>query len=63
MSSVVIVDDVSPVVRTVDVNRVWYCVCGVVGVPKTQHSILFLCSVGNEDGESKEELSIRIAYT
>ena len=42
MSSVDVVDDVSPVVRTGDVDRVRYCGSGVIGVPKTQHSVLFV---------------------
>ena len=42
-SSVVVVDDVSPVVRTSDVDRIRYRGFGVVGVPKTQHSVLFVC--------------------
>ena len=33
MSSVVVVDDVSPLVRTGDVDRIRYRGCGVVGVP------------------------------
>ena len=52
MSSVVVVDDVSPVVRTGDVDRVRYRGSGVVGVPKTQHSVLFVCCVGDVDRES-----------
>ena len=47
MSSVVVVDDVSPMVRTGDVEFVRYCGSGVVGVPKTQHSVLFVCCVGD----------------
>ena len=47
MSPVVVVDDVSPVVRTGDVDRSRYCGWGVVGVPKTQYAILFVCCVGN----------------
>ena len=54
MSSVVVVDDVSPVVRTGDVVRIKYCGSGVAGVPKTQHSILFVCCVGDVDRESQE---------
>ena len=41
MSSVVVVDDVSPVVRTGDVDRIRYGSVGVVGVHKAQHSVLF----------------------
>ena len=33
MSPVIVVDDVSPVVRTCDVDRIRYRVYGVVGVP------------------------------
>ena len=43
MSPVVVVDYVSPVVRTGDVDRIWYRGSGVVGVLKTQHSVLFVC--------------------
>ena len=42
-SVVVVVDDVSPMVRTGDVDRIKYCGSGVVGVPKTQHPVLFVC--------------------
>ena len=35
MSPVVVVDNVSPVVRTGDVDRIRYRGSGVVGVPKT----------------------------
>ena len=54
MSSVVVVDDVSPVVRTGDVDRIRYCGSGVVGVPKTQHPVLLVCCVGNVQRESHE---------
>ena len=54
MSSVVVVDDVSTVVRTVDVDRIRYCGWSVVGIPKTQHTVLFACRVWDEDGESKK---------
>ena len=47
MSPVVVVDDVSPVIRAGDVDRVRYRGSGVVGVPKTQHSVLFVCCVGD----------------
>ena len=43
MSPVVVVDDVSPVVRTRDVDRIRYRGSGVVGVPKTQHSVFCVC--------------------
>ena len=63
ISSVVVVDDVSPVVRTGDVDRIRYRGSGVVGVPKTQHSVLFVCCVGNVDGEAKKSTGVRIFGT
>ena len=55
MSPVVLVDDVSPVVRTGDVDRIRYRGFGVVGVPKTQHSVLLVCCVGDVHRESQED--------
>ena len=60
MSPVVVVDDVSPVVRTGDVDRIRYCRSGVVGVPKTQHSVLFACCVGDVHRESQDAPSVNI---
>ena len=60
MGPVVVVDDVSPVVRTGDVDRIRYRGIGVVGVPKTQHSVLFVCCVGDVDRESQEVLSVKV---
>ena len=57
MSPVVVVDDVSPVVRTGDVDRIRYRGFGVAGVPKTHHSVLIVCCVGDVDGESQEPSS------
>ena len=54
MGSVVVVDDVSPVVRTGDVDRIRYRGSCVVNVPKTQHSVLFVCCVGDVERESQE---------
>ena len=62
MSPVVVVDDVSPVVRTGDVDRIRYRGSGIVGVPKTQHSVLFVCCVGDVDRESQDEASINIVF-
>ena len=62
MSSVVVVDDVSPVVRTADVNRVRYRGAGVAGVPKTQHSVLFVCCIRDVDGKSQEGTSVPIVF-
>ena len=57
MSSVVVIDDVSPVVLTADVDRIRYRDSGVVGVLKTQHSIFLVCCVGDKDRKSKESTS------
>ena len=54
MSSVVVVDDVSPVVRTDDVDRIKYRGSGVFGVHKTQYSVLFVCCVGYVHRKSQE---------
>ena len=62
MSPVVVVDDVSPVVRTGDVDRVRYRGPGVVGVPKTQHSVLFVRCVRDVHRESKEVNCERIVF-
>ena len=62
MSPVVVVDDVSPVVRTADVDRIRYRGSGEVGVPKAQHSVLFVCCVGDVDREPQEEHSVTIVF-
>ena len=62
MSLVFVVDDVSPVVRTGDVDRIRYRGSSVVGVPKTQHSILFVCCVGDVHRKSQEVASERIVF-
>ena len=54
MSPVDVVDDVSPVVRTGDVDRIKYLGTVVVGVPKTQHSVLFVRCVGDVHRKSQE---------
>ena len=63
MSPVVEIDDVAPVVRTGDVDRIRNRGSGVVGVPKTQHSVLFVCGVGDVHRESQEGASVRIVFT
>ena len=60
VSPVVAVDDVSTVVRTGDVDRIRYRGSGVVGVPKTQHSVLFVFCVRDIDGEAEEFFGERI---
>ena len=60
MGPVVVVDDVFPVVRTGDVDRIRYRCSGVVAVLKTQHSVLFVCGVGDIDRESQEPSRVYI---
>ena len=62
MSPVVVVDDVSPVVRTSDADRIRYRGAGVVVVPKTQHSVLFVSCVGDVHRESHEVPSEKIGF-
>ena len=60
MNPVVEVDDASPVVRTGYVDMIRYRGSGVLGVPKTQHSVFFVSCVGNVDRESQEPRSVKI---
>lgn len=60
MSPVVEIDDVSPRVRTGDVERIWYCGSGVSGVLKTQHCVLFICCVRYEDGKSQKVCAVKV---
>ena len=60
MSSIVVVYDVSPVVRTCDVDRIRYRSSGVIGVPKTKYSVLFVCCVGDVHREPQEPAGITI---
>ena len=62
MSSVVVVDDVSPGVLTADVDGIRYRGSGVVGVLKTQHSVFLLCCVRDIDRKSKESFGIHIDF-
>ena len=60
MSPVVVVNDVSRVVRTGDVDRIRYRGIGVAGVPKTQHSVLCVCCVGDVDVITEEPGGVTI---
>ena len=62
MSSVVVVDDVSPVVRTGDVDRVRYGGSGVVNVPKILHPAVLVCGVGDVDRESQGDRCVKIVF-
>ena len=62
MSSVVVVDDVFPGVRTGDVDRVRYGGSGVVAVPKTQHSAVLVCGVRDVDRESQGDRCVKIVF-
>ena len=57
MSPVVVVDNVPPVAKTGDVDRIRYCGSGMISmvdVLKTQHPVLFVCCVRYEHGKSQE---------
>ena len=54
MGSVVVKYHVPSMLNACYVDRIRYCGSGVVGVPKTQHSVLFVCCVGDVDRESQE---------
>ena len=60
MSPVVVVDDVSPVVRTGDVDRIRYRGSGVVSVSKTKHSVLSVACIGDIEGITKEPACITV---
>ena len=62
MSSVVVVDDVSPVVRTYYIDRTRYCCWDVIDVFETQHSVLFVCCVGDVDRKSDNPPSENIIF-
>ena len=62
MTPVVVVNDVCPVVRAGDVDRIWYRGWCVDGVPKTQHSVLFVCCVGDVNGESQKDSSEPVVF-
>ena len=62
MSSVVVVDDVFPVVLTAYVDGIRYRGFGVAGVLKTQHSIFLMCCVGDIDRKSKKYFGIQIDF-
>ena len=62
MGSVVVVNDVSPVVRTCYVDRVGYCGFGVVGIFKTQRPFLFVCCIRYIDREPQEVYSKIIVF-
>ena len=61
MSYVVVVDDVSPVVRACTVYRIRYRDSGVLGVPKTQHSTLFVYCVREVNGIAEKHGGMAIA--
>ena len=62
MSSVVVINDVSTVVKTWDVDRIRYCSSGVIGVPKTQHSVLFIGRVRYVDRKTKKGCAMTVVF-
>ena len=62
MSSVVIVNDVSTVVKASDVNRIRYCGSCINGVSKTQNSVLFIGCVRYVDGKPKKVSTVNVVF-
>ena len=62
MSPVVVIDDISPVVKTLYVDRIRYRGSGVDGVLKTQHSVLFVGCVRYVDGKSKKMTGVNVEF-
>ena len=60
MSPVVVVDNISPVVRTFYVDRIRYGGPGVVRIPKTQHSVLFVSCIGQVNRKSQKCLGVNV---
>ena len=62
MSPVVVVDDVSSVVRTIDVDRIRNGRSGIHVILETQHSVLFVARVRHVHRESKKKRSIKTVF-
>ena len=62
MCSVVVVGDVSPVVRTCDIDRIRYCGFGVNDVPKTYHSVHFIGCVRYENRKPKKVWAEKVVF-
>ena len=60
VSPVVVINDVSPVVRTGDIDRIRYRGSGVHGVLKAQYTVLFSGCVRYVDGISKKMTSVQV---
>lgn len=54
VSSVVVVNEVYPVIRAGDYDRIRYCGSTVMGIHNTQHSVLFIGCVRYLDGKPKK---------
>ena len=62
MCPVVVVDDVSPVVRTGYVDRIRNRSSGVVGVPKAQNSVFFVGCVRDVDRKPKKVWVVSVEF-
>ena len=62
IGSVVVIDDVSTMLNTCNVERIWYRGSGVVRFLKAQYTILFAGCVGNVNGESKQSGGVFIVF-
>ena len=62
MSSVIVIDYISPMIRTGDVDRIRYCGSGIVCVLETQDSGFLNCCVGYVEGKAKKRLSFHVGF-
>ena len=62
MCSIVVIDDVPSMVRACYVYWVGNGSSSILGVPKTQNAILFVCCVGYIDRESQEAGGMAVAF-
>ena len=63
VSSIVVVDDVSPIVTACYGQVVRYCRSGIACVLETRYTILFIGCIRNINGESKKSTSVLEAFT
>ena len=63
MSSVVVVDDVSPVVRTRDVDRIRYCSFGIVGVPKAKYTVFSVGCIRYVNRKSQKSRGVTVTFS
>ena len=62
MSSIVVVDDVSPIVTACNGQVVRYWGSGIVCVLETRYTILFIGCIRNENRESKKSAGVIVSF-